>query len=349
MESLQKITSVLGAGQVRLSESMAKHTTFRIGGPAKIFFESRNPEEIKKAVGLCQENKMPYFVLGTGANLLVGDKGISGLVIRPSNNLVEVVGLPGRTVSPEGSKSSVAHYQPFETHKYLRFDDLDFPEPEPDTLVRVGAGVSLPVLVSWTLGKGLTGLQNFAGIPASIGGAIYNNIHGGTKLFDQFVERTTLLGEDGRIAVVGHGEMDFRYDHSRLQNTREIVLEATLRLAHGDINRARWVREEWLKRKLKIQPQTNCPGCIFKNLSPQEAERIGAPTVGVGWVIDVGLNLKGMKVGGISISEKHANFFVNDGHGRASDVLELIEICRQKAREKFSLSLAEEIQKVGDF
>lgn len=342
----QEIRTFLPKDQVRLDEPLSNHTTFRLGGPADVFWESRDIEEIRRVLSLCQEKQIPYFFIGTGANLLVGDRGVRGLVIRVSDNEIRLLKSQKSSVN---AKPSTDHYQPFETGKYLKFDDLDLVEPPPDTLVRVGAGVSLPVLISWTLDQGLTGLQNFAGIPASLGGSIYNNIHGGTKLFDQFVENVTVLARDGQVKAINHSDLDFHYDHSRLQSSGEIILEAVLRLSHGEIEKARWVREEWLKRKLKIQPQVNCPGCIFRNLSTEDAQRIGSPTVGVGWVLDIGLNLKGTRIGGITVSEQHANFFVNNGYGKAIEVVELIDLCKKRAKEKFGLELLEEIQRVGEF
>lgn len=348
MNNLEKVINYLGSDKVKINEPMFSHTTFRIGGPADLFFEARNKEDIKKAIEICAELNVPYMVLGVGANLLVGDKGVRGLVIRIANSNMEVVGPIGSNTKPKVSYDS-SHYRPFDTKRYLKFDDLDYVDPEPDTYVLVGAGVSLPALISWSLDQGLTGLHPFAGVPASVGGAIYNNIHGGTKLFDQLVSTVTLVNDGGEIIKVDHDEMDFRYDHSRLQESHEIVLESILKLSHGDVRKAKWVREEWLKRKLKVQPQRNCPGCIFKNLTKEEVERIGAPTVATAWVLDVGLALKGTKVGGVSVSQMHANFFVNDGSGKASDVLELIKICKEKAVEEYSLELKEEIQMVGEF
>jgi UDP-N-acetylmuramate dehydrogenase len=215
--------------------------------------------------------------------------------------------------------------------------------------VRAGAGVTLSHLIDWTLERGLTGLQYFAGIPSSVGGCIYNNIHGGTKLFDQWVQAVILLDKEGRVREVPHGEMEFAYDFCRVQRTGEIILETTLKLARGDVARARQVRDEWLKRKAKVQPQINCSGCIFKNISEAEAKRIGAPVVSAGWVIDIGLGMKGTRIGGVEISPQHANFFVNDGTGKAADVLQLIDLVKRKAREKFNLELQEEVQMVGEF
>lgn len=348
-ETRLELIESLGVNRMRLNEPMSRHTTFRIGGPADYYFEARSVEELQKALKLCRDNGLPYLVFGVGANLLVGDKGVRGLAIRPMMNEMKVVGSFNPSLEPSSRVRTPTHYKSFDENQYLKFDDLEIDEPPPETLVRVGAGVLLSQLIIWSLERGLTGLQNFAGIPASVGGGLYNNIHGGTRLFDEFVHEVILLDKEGRPAKLSAQEMEFSYDQSRLQHTGEIVLEAILKLSRGDIERARRVRWEWLRRKLKVQPQTNCPGCIFKNISPEAAERIGSPTVAAGWVLDVGLGLKGTKVGGVSVSSQHANFFVNDGSGRAGDVLSLIQLCKERAKSKFGLELAEEIQLVGEF
>ncbi len=338
----------LGKDRVKFNELMRAHTNFRIGGPADAFYEARTVEEVKNALKASKDLNISNFILGVGANILVGDKGIRGLVIKMSNNYMEVVGpLPGGTKGLP--KSEQTHYKSFDTDHYLKFDDLDMVEREADTLVKSGAGVSLPVLISWTLTQGLTGLQNFSGIPSSVGGSVYNNIHGGTKLIDQFIDKVVLLDTDGNLKEVAHDDMEFSYDLSRVQKSEEVIVEVIFKLSHGDVERAEWVRREWLKRKLRLQPQKNCPGCIFKNISKEDAKRIEAPTVAAGWVLDIGLNLKGEKVGGVSVSPQHANFFVNDGTGKASDVTELINICKTKAKGKYGLELVEEIQRVGEF
>lgn len=345
----EDLISAFGADRIKKDEPMSRHTTFRIGGPADFYFEAKTTSEVQKALKLCRDEGLSYLVVGVGANLLVGDKGIRGLVIRPLINEMRIIGplelSKGTHLRP---RPASGHYRSYDEDLYLKFDDLEMEEPGPDTLVRVGAGAVLPQLIAWSLEQNLTGLQNFAGIPASVGGCLYNNIHGGTHLFDEFVHEVILLDRKGRPARLSRPEMEFAYDQSRLQRSGEIVLEAILKLSHGDIERARRVRLEWLKRKLKVQPQKDCPGCIFKNLTPETAQKIGAPTVAAGWVIDIGLGLKGTQIGGIKISEKHANFFVNDGAGTAADVLELIEICKQKAKEKFDLDLREEVQIVGE-
>lgn len=347
-EQIKKLSESLGLDRIKINEPMNRHTTFRIGGPADVYFEAQTAEEVAKAVKICRDLNVSYFVLGMGANLLVGDGGIRGLVIRPLMDMMEI---SGPYSSPENwSKAgSDEHYKSYDEDQYLKFDDLDLVEPPSDTLIRVGAGISLPVLISWTLEQNLTGLQNFAGIPSSVGGCLYNNVHGGTHLFNEFVHEVKLIDQNGHVVLVSHDKMGFAYDRSRLQKTHEIVLEVILKLSHGDIEKARQVRLEWLRRKLKVQPQKDCPGCVFKNISSAEAQRISAPTVAAGWVIDQGLGLKGTQIGGVKISEKHANFFINTGTATARDVIQTINLVKTKAKEKFNLDLVEEIQMVGEF
>lgn len=346
--SLDRMNKIFGEGQIKASEPMSLHTTFRIGGPADFYFEARTSSEIKKSVAFCRESSIPYFVLGIGANLLVADKGVRGMVIKPINGEIEILGsFVEKRAAPKSQSSS--RHQSFDEIKYLKFNDLDLTEPPPDSLVRVGAGASLPVLISRTLEAGLTGLQNFAGIPASLGGAIYNNIHGGNHLFEELVESVTLLEMDGTVRRVGGDQMEFAYDWSRLHQKKAVVLEATLALSHGDAARARATREEWLRRKLRVQPQTNCPGCVFRNLTIEESRKIGAPSVAAGWVLDIGLALKGKQIGQVKISEKHANFFVNLGRASSRDVLALIRYCQEQARDKFGIELREEVERVGEF
>lgn len=348
MNNWEESLKSLGENRLRKNVWMRDRTYFRIGGVADFYYEAKTTAELVATLRLCREEGIPFFVMGLGSNILVGDKGVRGLVIKVANSDLEIVG-PYVAAKPVPVRPRSGHFQTADTKNYLRFDDLEGEEPLPDTLVRVGAGVPLFHLIDWTLERGLTGLQYFAGIPSSLGGCVYNNIHGGTKLFDQWVQTVTLWNEGGQIKEVSHDDLAFAYDYCRIQKTGEIILAATLKMAHGDVEKAKAVRDEWQGRKARIQPQINCSGCIFKNLSEAEAKRIGAPVVSAGWVIDMGLGLKGTKIGGIEISQKHANFFVNDGTGKASDVLALMELVKEKVKEKFNLDLQEEIQRVGEF
>lgn len=325
---------------VRQNVLLKDYTTFRIGGPADFFYEAKNEKEFLKAIIVCRKYKIPFFVLGRGSNILFSDEGFKNLVIRNMVSGVRVAKKLKRSVKKQ--KTGDSHYLPADPKKYLQFSDLDYQQEPFDTELEVFSGTSLQYLIRWALEKKFCGLQWFAGIPGSVGGAVVYNIHGGTKLFGDYVKEITVIDKNNRIRKIKNKDMGFTYDFSRIQKEKEIVLKATLLLSHGDIDRARFVYKEWWKRKLKIQPQTNCPGSIFKNFSQRVSEKVGAPTTGAGWFIDQ-TGLKGKRVGGVKVSEKHANFIVNLGKGKAKDVRKLIKIIKEKVKKKFGLALREEI------
>jgi UDP-N-acetylmuramate dehydrogenase len=315
-------------------------TTFRIGGPADFFYTAKTEPELKKAIAAARALRLPFFILGRGSNVLFSDQGFRGLVVR---NLVEnmrVVRNLKRKIQIE--KAGDARYQPADQKKYLQFSDLDYPSEIFDAEIEVASGSSLPSLVQWSLEKGLTGLQWFAGIPGSVGGGAAYNIHGGTKLFSDYVKSVTVLDKNDKIRKIQKDEADFAYDKSFFQKNRLIILRVNLFLSHGDVKRARFVWREWLRRKLKAQPRTNCPGSVFQNFSPRAAKKVGAPTTSAGWFIDQ-CGLKGKIIGGAQISEKHANFIVNLGSARARDVKKLIKTAQEAVKKRFGLVLRPEI------
>jgi UDP-N-acetylmuramate dehydrogenase len=323
---------------------LENYTTFRIGGPADFFYEARTEKDLIRAIKAARQSVTPFLVLGKGSNLLFSDKGFRGLVIRNLASDLEIIKRFKKTVENRAGKTSDAHYLPADPKKYLQFSDLDYP-PEPfDTEVEAASGVPLQRLIQWSLKNNLTGLQWFAGIPGSLGGAVVYNVHGGTKLFSDYVKAVVVLDENDRIKKIKNQRknLQFAYDASRFQNRQEIILRVVLNLSRGDIKRARFVYREWFRRKLKVQSQALGAGSIFKNFSLEEIKKVGAPTGSAGWFIDQ-CGFKGKVAGGVKVSEIHANFIVNFNHGRASDVKKLIKTIKKTVKKKFKLNLREEI------
>jgi UDP-N-acetylmuramate dehydrogenase len=321
---------------------LSDYTTFRLGGPADFFYEAKTQENFVKAIKTSRNFGIPFFVLGRGSNILFDDKGFRGLVIR---NLVCGAKISKKYKKAAGyvdTKIGRAHFVPADPKKYLQFNDLDYKQEPFDTEVEVFAGTPLQFLIQWTLEKNLCGLQWFAGIPGSVGGAIAYNIHGGTKLFSDYIKEVQVLGKNNKLIIIKKEKGKFAYDKSRFQKEDLIIVKAKILLSHGDILRARYVYKEWWQRKLRIQPQMNCPGSVFRNFSPEIAKKVGSPTTGAGWFIEQA-GLKGKKIGGVQVSEKHANFIVNLGKGKAKDVKKLIKLIKEKVKNKFGLDLKEEI------
>ena len=316
------------------------YSTFRIGGPADFFYEAKTEKDFVAVIKACRKLKPSFFILGRGSNILFDDKGFRGLVIR---NMVSGVKVLKRFKKASKKQiSSDAHYSAVHSEKYLQFDDLDYQQEPFDTEVEVSAGTPVQYLIQQTLAKGLTGLQWFAGIPGSVGGAVVYNIHGGTKLFGDYIKNIVIIDKNNRLKKIKHKDLGFTYDFSNIQKENYIILKVTILLSSGNIEKANYVYREWLKRKLKVQPQINCAGSIFQNFPTALVKKAGFPTPSAGWFIDQ-CGLKGEKVGEVQVSEKHANFIINLGNGTSADVKKLIKIIKEKVKKKFGLKLKEEI------
>lgn len=297
----EKIINFLGKERVLLNEPLANHTTFKIGGPADLFYVAKTEEELVGAIGVVREVGVPYFILGGGSNVLAGDKGFKGMVIKC---------------------------------KMLNVKCKMFKEK---ALIIVGAGVPLSVVVDESLNNSLTGLEFAAGIPGTVGGAVRGNAGAWRKSIGDIVSRVRIITEDGQIKWLEKKECDFDYRTSRFKKSEEIIVEVELEMNKGDKQKIKeQVRENLEKRS--SQPKESSAGCIFVNPKPSSAgeliERCG---------------LKGVKIRQAQISEKHANFIINFGGAKAEDVVTLIDLIKNKVKEKFNLDLKEEIVRIGEF
>jgi UDP-N-acetylmuramate dehydrogenase len=308
---LAHLEGALGPGRVERAVPLAPLTTFRIGGPADYLVRATTPDELASAVTAARELDVPYFLLGRGANILVGDRGFRGLVIHSEAGGIEF---------------------------------LD------DTRVRAGAGVeTFPDLIDRTVERGLGGLHHFVGIPSTVGGALWQNLHflspaperERTVFIEEVLESAELLTEDGERQQVGVAYFDFGYDQSVLHHRDDVVLTATFRLEPTPIEELRRVMRENLAWRDERHPDLwlyPCAGSIF-----QKIEGIGA-----GRLIDE-CGLKGHVHGGAGIFHKHANIVVNLGGATASDVRHLIELARTTVARETGYELVPEISFVGEF
>lgn len=347
------------------NQVLAPFTTVKIGGPAQYFCTVNNEQELVAACTAARTCDLPVTILGWGANTLIADTGIKGLVIRnqatawkilDSNTKEQTVsttsGTPTHTTlnpsdtledSPLSSisgKNTAARYQ--SAQGVSPFSTLDYSEEnQPQVLVEVESGAALPILITQLISQGITGLQWYAKIPATLGGAIVNNIHGGSHYIAEVVRSVKVLTPDNQTRWLSAEDLDFEYDFSRFHYSKEIILTSKLSLYAGDQEKAKNVVSNWARTKAH-QPQQSL-GCVFQNISLQEQQRLDLPTPGVGYIIDVLLGLKGKKVGGAEISTQHAAFIVNCGDATASDYLALVQLVLQQAQEKLQLQLKPEI------
>lgn len=315
-------------------------TTVKIGGPAELYCEVETQDDFIALIQLCKKEQIPLTVIGWGANTLIADRGIQGLVIKFKNQELHRV---ETSQLNESNPSVPARWQKGSTEdEYTDFKTIDYDESHaPTTLIEVSAGMPLPFLITQSLTKGLTGLQWFSRIPATVGGAIYNNIHGGTHFFSEFVHQVTIINDQANLQTLSPSQLQFDYDYSRFHETNEIIVSAQLKLFNGNTEKAKQVVQTWAIQK-KDQPQ-NSLGCVFQNISEEDQKRLGYPTPSVGYIIDQVLRKKGFSIGDAKISEKHAAFIENTGRATADDYLKLIKLIIAETKQKTGISLKPEI------
>jgi UDP-N-acetylmuramate dehydrogenase len=300
----------LDPARLERNVALAPLTTFRIGGPADVFFAAHTADELAQAVLAARETAVPHFVLGLGANILVGDGGFRGLVI----------------------------------HNRARHFEFDG-----DGRLWAESGAIVGDLIPEAVRRGLSGLEHYVGIPSTVGGAVWQNLHflspaparERTMFIEEVFESCDLLTQDGERETVTKDYMQFGYDTSILHRRNDIALAVTFQLAKGDEAVMQRILQEnlsWRGGKhpwLQIHPSA---GSIFKKIEG----------VGAGRLIDQ-CGLKGHRVGDAQISHIHANIIVNLGHATARDVRELIGVAQRAVRERFGHSIEPEIGFIGEF
>lgn len=323
----QRLRDAFGAERVREHAPLAPFTTFKVGGPADWLLEVTSAEQLLRAFELAREMGVPVTMLGGGSNVLISDRGVPGLVMRTRGGRIEelTVASACRRKDHDGRGFAV-------------------------TLVRVDAGVTINALVRWTITRGLAGLEAWAGTPGTVGGGVFGNAHYGGRLLGELIDHVRLVSREGYVRDVKARDMEFAYDRSRLQRTGEILLWAVLGLTPGaDSARLRAVARQSLAYRKRTQPlDTPSAGCIFQNPDPAiDALPSGIPA-SAGALVDRA-GLKGRSVGGASVSATHGNFIVNEGGATATDIRHLVKMCQQAVRDRFGLTLREEIVYLGSF
>lgn len=304
------LAPALGMARLRTEVPLAPYTTFRIGGPADVLYDATTAEELASAVSAARAQGIPWFVLGLGANILVGDLGVRGLVIR---NLA-------RGVADLGGGR-----------------------------LRAESGVVVADLIRQAVAAGLTGLEHYVGIPSTVGGAVWQNLHflspaperERTMFIEEVVEAVELLLPDGRRTTADRAAMAFGYDVSRLHGSDEIALAVTFALAQGDPATMHRIMQENLAWRGSRHPWLEhhpSAGSIFKKIEG----------VGAGRLIDQ-CGLKGFRIGDAQISHIHANIMVNLGRATAADVRALIDHAQQAVADRFDQFLEPEIGFIGEF
>ena len=309
-DAYAKLAARLNPSQLSRGELLSEYTTFRIGGPADLFYSTETADDLATAVLAARDLQIPYFILGLGANILVGDKGFRGLVIR----------------------NHASHFTFSDTGE-----------------LRVETGAVVGELIPEAVERGWSGLEHYVGIPSTVGGAVWQNLHflepeperKRTMFIADVFKSCELLTEEGERKTVGADYMQFGYDTSILHHRRDVALAVTFQLDRGDTATMHRIMQENLSWRgarhpwLQFHPSA---GSIFKKIEG----------MGAGRLIDQ-CGLKGFRHGDAQISHIHANIMVNLGKATACDVRELIAIAQDAVEKKFGVRLEPEIGFIGEF
>ena len=355
----QELKEKLNLENIKYAENyeLAPMTTLKIGGPARLYIELNDIPSAQKTIKLVSESGLPVFFLGGGSNLLIADEGFDGIVIKNKIEGISILNDSGNSndlkvdnveqQEKEEQKKLEARLMQVETDKYLSFDALNYDESDKEHIyVKVYSGTLLSYTIDQLIKNGITGLQWFAGIPGTIGGAVFNNIHGGTYYLSQYLAEIEIIDNNGDIKVLKVNDLDLDYDYSKLQESKSFILSAKLKLYKGDKEKAKDTAIKWAQSKVRVQPY-NSAGSSFKNITKEEALKNNFLSNGWGYIIEKQLDLKGFKYNGAQISTKHAAFVENLGSAKAEDVLYLFDLIYDKAKEKYNLTPKSEIFFLG--
>ena len=311
-EAQNALSNLLPPTRLRQDVPLAPHTTFKLGGTADWYADVRTADELAAVTRTARAHGLPFFLLGTGANVIVGDRGVRGLVI----------------------------------HNRARHTTLD---PDTGRLWAESGAIMYPDLIDEAVSAGLSGLEHYVGIPSTVGGALWQNLHflsppperERTMFLEEVVHSAEILTEEGERKTVGVDYFDFGYDYSILHDRDDVVLAATFQLEPAPSERLREVMDANLQWRAERHPPLDTEpsvGSIFKKI-----EGIGA-----GRLIDE-CGLKGTQIGGAMITHRHANIFVNADNATAADVCALIEYARETVERETGYRLETEIDFVGEF
>ncbi len=284
--------------KILFDEPMKKHTSFGVGGCARYYAQIDSLYSLNSLINLAKKYRVRYKVIGCGTNLLVSDLGYDGIII-----------------------------------DIKRLSDVFFKREH----VKAMAGAKLEKLLQFAYDNKLTGLEAFAGIPATVGGAIVMNAGAFGHNISEHIETVETLC-DGKIKTYNKSDCKFSYRNSRFLKNKEIIVSATFDLSIGDREKIGDSIKSYKDLRRLVQPEGRSCGSVFKNPKPFSA----------GVLIEKA-GLKGKRIGGAVVSEKHANFIITSSKARAKDVYELIIEIKRKVKDAFGVELVEEVECVGEF
>lgn len=326
IEVCQELTKVIPTTRIYMNEPMKKYTSFKVGGNADVLVKIKDIKELMHALNTANRYNEMVTVIGNGSNILVKDNGIRGIVIK------------------------------------IEFDKINIDKQKDFALVTVGAGVKLARLAQELLNNGITGFEFAAGIPGTIGGAVKMNAgaYGGemkdivintkclelkkenrgariSNIEDIEITEPPESIDESNIVVLENSEQNFSYRDSVFSDKKHIILETKLKLPYGNKEEIQAKMNEYNNSRREKQPDLPSAGSTFKR---------GEDYITAKLIDECGL--KGYKIGGAQVSEKHAGFIVNTGNATAQDIIELINYVKKVVHEKTGKNIELEVEILGE-
>ncbi len=292
------------------NEPLKQHTSFRVGGPAKVYVVPEDIEELQKLIRFLYEEKLPYDIIGNGTNLLVSDAGVDHVVVEIGR------ALEGIELLREANASDEKTYY-----------------------IRVLAGTLLSKAAQFVATQELSGMEALRGIPGTLGGAVTMNAGAyGTEMKDVLYS-VDVLTPEGELQTLTPAELALGYRHSVIPERGYIVVAATLALRKGDPAEIKARMADFQNRRKEKQPLDKASaGSTFKRPEGYFAGKL---------IEDTGL--RGFRHGGAQVSEKHCGFVINDGTARAADIYWLIGEVRKRVLLEQHVELTPEVKIWGNF
>lgn len=303
---------------ITLNVPLKDKNWFQTGGNARFYAEPTTAHEFADALAFARTHNIPIFVLGQGANILISDEGFDGLVIRPQITDITIADLDAHNV-----------------------------------LLTAGAGTTMPNLINYCLNNQVLGLEEFSGIPGTVGGSVYINLHYYEFLLEQFLVCARIINRHtGEITTVDTAWFKFGYDESHLMNEEHFLVDATFKLKKATALEAAYAKGrsvEIIRHRVKRYPATHTCGSFFRNFHDHEVTLTsnGKKMIFVAYYLDK-IGVKGqLAVGDAIVSYQHANMLVNRGNATSTDIINLARAMQELVHQQYGIMPQPECRLVG--
>ncbi len=305
--------------QIQHNIPLADKNWFKTGGLAKFYAEPTSAQEFVQALEFAQTHALPIFILGQGANILISDHGFDGLVIRPQL----------KTIATQEADAQ-------------------------NILLSAGTGVTMPDLIEYCLANNITGLEEFSGIPGTVGGSVYINLHYFEFLLEQFLVHAQVINKlTGEIQIVPPAWFNFGYNQSTLLDEQYYLISATFKLKKASDVQTAYARGrsvEIIRHRASRYPKAGTCGSFFRNFHENEVSitnAAGKKMIFVAYYLDK-IGVKGhLSVGDAIVSHQHANMIVNRGNATSTDIIMLAHKMQELVKQHFGIIPQAECRLIG--